>query len=345
MRTLIFAFVVGLRLGSSANAQVALPPTASATPAVAAPAVAAPAAAPQRTLWGFLGLSHENLAKCRAGFCGSGIGQVANGMLAPVSTFSGGVIGGLCPPGAAAAPAALPVGGPQGAQAAAAKIQAYQAEAKATIAAIEYLATVDCHYWPEAEAALIAALRANRVECVRLAAAQALSAGCCCTKATTEALRITVSGSGEDGNPSETSPRVKQVAFLALQRCLARPTPLSEDEIDVERPPIEAPVPALGSSATPAIPQAPHPVLAYYTQQLRGTSRQEVVSRAWTTLASLGQASMDVPRGPSSPRPGIAPNAAGSRPAEHRRLQLPSVPQSDQSVRRAGRSTAPILRR
>jgi hypothetical protein len=40
----------------------------------------------------------------------------------------------------------------------------------AKVAAIEYLATVDCRYYPEAEAGLIAGLRAEKNECVRIAA-------------------------------------------------------------------------------------------------------------------------------------------------------------------------------
>ena len=66
------------------------------------------------------------------------------------------------------------------------------AAAKAKIAAIEYLATVDCGVWPEAEGSLIEALRNERVECVRYAAARALGTGCCCTEKTTAALTKTL---------------------------------------------------------------------------------------------------------------------------------------------------------
>src|SRR2546425_250805 len=74
------------------------------------------------------------------------------------------------------------------AEAAAAKIRADEAGAKARRTAVKYLATVDCHYYPEAEAALIAALRADRNECVRLEAALALGGGCCCTRNAAQAL-------------------------------------------------------------------------------------------------------------------------------------------------------------
>jgi hypothetical protein len=103
---------------------------------------------------------------------------------------------------------------------------------------VRYLGTVDCHWYPEAEAALVAALRTDTNECVRLEAALALSRGCCCTKAVVEALTISVTASTRDKNPSETSPRVRAVAFVALQRCLACPAPAGE-----ETPP-EAPEPA-----------------------------------------------------------------------------------------------------
>jgi len=108
------------------------------------------------------------------------------------------------------------------AEEAAQKIKADEAQAKARRAAIKYLGTVDCHYFPEAEKALIGGLLNDRNECVRLEAALALGHGCCCTKKTIEALQVTVSGSNKLGNPGETSERVKAAAFAALQRCLAR---------------------------------------------------------------------------------------------------------------------------
>ncbi|GEM_PF-3941817 len=105
---------------------------------------------------------------------------------------------------------------------AAAKIKADEAAAPARRAAIRYLASVKCHYFPEAEAALVAALRADRNECVRVDAAQALAECCCCTPKTMEALLMTVSGSERDGNPAEVSERVKTAANQALQRYAAK---------------------------------------------------------------------------------------------------------------------------
>src|SRR5205809_804381 len=91
------------------------------------------------------------------------------------------------------------------AEGAAARIEADEAGAAARKAAIRKLATVDCHYWPEAQDALVNALRGDRNECVRYEAALALNTGCCCTKKVLAALTIVISGSDEDGNPAETS--------------------------------------------------------------------------------------------------------------------------------------------
>ncbi|WP_146588475.1 hypothetical protein [Posidoniimonas polymericola] len=103
--------------------------------------------------------------------------------------------------------------------AAAAAIKAEQSQAKLRREAVAYLAGLDCRYYPEAEAALIASLRADRDECVRLEAARALLSGCCCTPATTKALFISASGTDDDGNPCERSTRVRRTALAAWQKC------------------------------------------------------------------------------------------------------------------------------
>jgi hypothetical protein len=133
-----------------------------------------------------------------------------------------------------------------GAGSTAAAIQADQAGANARRAAVRFLGTVDCHYYPEAEAALIAALRTDRSECVRLEAGLALSHGCCCTKSTIEALRICVSGGEKDGNPGETSPRVRIAAFNALQGCCSR----GDKQPDYELP---RPEPAADSTSPTSV--------------------------------------------------------------------------------------------
>jgi hypothetical protein len=139
------------------------------------------------------------------------------GFVTPLSAATGGVISPLCPPNAAnPSDLAKP---PTSAEGAAARIKKDEAEAKARRAAVRYLGTVDCRHWPEAEEALINALRADRNECVRFEAASALGNGCCCTKKVVEALRLTVTMSAKDGNPAENSPRVRHRAEVALEHC------------------------------------------------------------------------------------------------------------------------------
>jgi hypothetical protein len=184
-----------------------------AAPAVAAP-VGVPAAVPAPT---FVDKCLAAKAACRAALCATPLGQLLNNGLKPVSAFSGGLVQGICPTVPSAADQAK-----AGAEGAAAKIKADEADAKARRAAIRYLGTVDCHWWPEAEDALINALRADRNECVRYEAALALSRGCCCTKKTMAKLELTVNGSDKDGNPAENSERVKDAARMALESCLAR---------------------------------------------------------------------------------------------------------------------------
>ena len=158
---------------------------------------------------------------------------MANNMLTgPVGAVSGGFIPPLCPVAPTPAQvAALESLAPGGAAATAAKIKASEADAKARVAAVEYLGTVDCTRWKEATKALIIALRADPNECVRYAAARVLNSGCCCNKDTIEALRICVAGEDKDGNPPETSPRVKAAAFNALQNCLMKVPEVLPEEV------------------------------------------------------------------------------------------------------------------
>jgi hypothetical protein len=107
------------------------------------------------------------------------------------------------------------------AEGAAAQIKKEEAEAKARAAAVRYLGTVDCHWWPDAEVALSNALRADKNECVRYEAALALGRGCCCTKAIVRSLTICVNGTEEDGNPYENSERVRMAAEVALMHCVS----------------------------------------------------------------------------------------------------------------------------
>src|SRR5262249_36573616 len=137
---------------------------------------------------------------------------------------------------------------PGGAAAAAGQIKASEADAKARVAAVEYLGTVDCTRWPEAKKALIYSLREDPNESVRFGAARALNRGGCCNQEVIEALQISVWGEAKGGAPPETWARVRAAAFGALQNCLLRvPEPLPP-----EVPP-EGSTPS-GPSEQPAMP-------------------------------------------------------------------------------------------
>jgi hypothetical protein len=160
----------------------------------------------------------DQKTRCKEHICSTQIGQLMNNSLLPFGAFTGGLLGPCCPlyrQDELRMPA-------DSAEGAAARIKADEAGAKARVAAVKYLARVDCHYWPEAADALVNALRGDRNECVRLAAAQALGTGCCCGKKTIVALSIAAAGSDRDGLPSETSERVRSAAQASLEHCLAR---------------------------------------------------------------------------------------------------------------------------
>jgi hypothetical protein len=201
--------------------------------------------------------------KTEVKFYASPIGKMLTNLRKPLSFMTGGLIQPTSPKdvaqaaanGAASGAANSPSGG------AAAKIKADAKAAKERRANVRYLGTVDCHWYPEAEKALIASLRADRSECVRLEAALSLGRGCCCTKRTVEALKICLTGSNRDGNPSENSLRVKMAAFEALQNCLAN----CAGQLDSSPPPAlrpEYPAPPLAPPqpdyfAPPQAPQTP----------------------------------------------------------------------------------------
>lgn len=274
--------------------------------ALGAPAAATPGATP--TLWSFLGLSKSQKAACLQQLCANPLlGPAANGLLAPMSVMTGGLFGGLCPPNSAFGQGGSP------AQQVANAVAADEASAKQRVAAVEYLATVDCHYWPDVEEAIIASLRTDRNECVRYAAAKALITGCCCGKKTIEALRIVVDRSESDGNPSENSDRVVAAACLALQRCLAvycestEPTPLElpealPDESGPERsvsrgsksdeiqlaamPNLPGALPdQIRQGADPSIGMLiPTGIRTYYRGQLARKSREQLIMESFQTL-------------------------------------------------------------
>jgi hypothetical protein len=240
-----FVLILATALEASSEARSQVPtipgaPTLPGGPVPAAPGAtgattAAPAAAPPNNIWSFFCKTPEQKAQCKANFCNSRIGQFMNNLMMPASLATGGLLGPCCPGPNVPNPADLakPATSAQGA---AAKIKAEEAQAKAKIAALEYLATVDCRYYPEAEAALINGLRAEKNECVRLAAAKALASGCCCSANVVKALTISVNCSTKDRFPAEASELVRAFAFVALERCL-RKCVEAEDEMPPEPPP------------------------------------------------------------------------------------------------------------
>ncbi len=237
--------------------RVATPPPATVPAATSAvPAAVAPAKA--GGLGGCIGSLCSKLGGCKRRCCTTPFGQLVNNMVKPLSFMTGGIIPQPCPsptaPGGPGADPATAPGGPNGAAATAEKIKKEEAQAKARCAATRYLGTVPCHYYPEAEASLIASLRTDRSECVRWEAARALANGCCCTKKTVQALTITVSGSNKDGNPAEVSTRVKVAACEALSMCLSR---ICGPDLDSEPPRPEVPPEPESIPKPPANPLRP----------------------------------------------------------------------------------------
>jgi hypothetical protein len=113
-------------------------------------------------------------------------------------------------------------GGYSPAEISAAKIKMDESQARARRAAVRYLSSVDCFFYPEAEAGLVAALRSDRSELVRYEAAMALGNCARLTDRMVEALNMTALAVELDGNPMETSDRVRLAAKAALERGVSR---------------------------------------------------------------------------------------------------------------------------
>ncbi|MEQ8849441.1 HEAT repeat domain-containing protein [Botrimarina sp.] len=264
----------GRLLWVAVAAALALPAAAPA-PAPGGPPAVVDTALEPRGVWGDLcWLSRRAHLKCKT----SPAGKFLINAVRPISALSGGLIPtpndnhfaaavelhATKPPGMHPGAAPAPPPPPPPGVAAAAKIKTEQAQAQIRRDAVAYLAGLDCRYYPEAEAALIASLRADRDECVRLEAARALSSGCCCTPAVVKALSICVTGSEEDGNPAERSGRVRRAALYALEKCAAcqacQPTPVGGESPEAPIPLIE---PTEGvTPASYAAPSNPPPAAA-----------------------------------------------------------------------------------
>ncbi|MBL8793561.1 MAG: hypothetical protein JNM56_06640 [Planctomycetia bacterium] len=245
-------------------------PTAPTTGAYPSTLPAAPS-----NIWSMLCPTSAQTSAWKQAFCGTGIGTLFSAMLSPVSLYTGGLMGSCCPPGSYP-PGPPPV--PGSPEDTADKIKADEAAAKARRAAMRYLGTVDCHYWPEAEKALIAGLRTDKNDCVRWEAAHSLGNGCCCTRKTIAALKLTVEGSEADGNPAETSIWVRGEALASLQHCICcfRDKP---SEVPKEKP-----------SPSVAAPPPPGPVLPAYYNTLNEIPRDRFVADASQVIAQAAAA-------------------------------------------------------
>lgn len=168
------------------------------------------------TIWSKLGLSPEQREFRQRALAETPIGKLAGAVTEPLSKATLGIIPSMKPPKVPTLKELLD----KGAIGAKAKVKMDKLNAKARKEAVEELKDVDCHYWPEAEDALIAALRADRNEAVRFTAAKTLAGGKCCTKKTIDALIVCASGSDRDGAPCEVSATVRAAAAKALEKCL-----------------------------------------------------------------------------------------------------------------------------
>lgn len=311
-------WILGIALSLSSTACAQLPAAGGASSAATA------AAGSATGFTGLMGQICQNLDALKAKICASPCGKLMSQGMAPLKCLTGGEFGNCCPTTPTAAQQSQP-----GAAGAAAQIQADTAAAKARVAAVEYLGTVDCHYWPEAEKTLIESLRADRNECVRFAAARVLGSGCCCTNKTIAALTLSASGEDSDGNPSENSPRVRAAAAAALMRCAMVPTePIKP--MPPERPepvPPELPPAISLERIDPSVSRT-----EYYYQIVDRTPRAVLVERARRVVAAVANA----PQAPGMPPLGgqslldIASHAQdpqkASRPVALSRAEAPAPP-------------------
>jgi hypothetical protein len=313
-------------LPGAAAAPGAAGAAAGATDPTAAAAGAAPAAAPANNLWSFLCPSPAQLAACKQKLCASPLAQFFGSALAPARALSGGLMPTCCPV-ASPADLAAPADSPEGA---AARIKEREAQAKKRRADVRYLGTVDCRRYPEAEAALVGALRGDENECVRWEAAMALGRGCCCTRKVLQALVDTVSGK-KTNDPAETSERVKLAAQAALEHCLMRYCEVETGATTPpEAPPAERPeVPpepgAAPARLPPAARLAPDPLVEEARRVLarrRTLNIQPVVPAPAATAepVRLSEPPVAPPAGPiiltASARPPETPVAAAPAPVE-----------------------------
>jgi hypothetical protein len=336
------AAVGGVMTAAVASAQVPAVPAAPAPAVPVAPAAvpglpAAPAAAPPRNLWSFFMLTPEQRAAKeakKAKFCRSPVGQLLNNVTKPLAAVSGGLIGGgglCCPPDATDPNAPKPedLNKPAtDAEGAAARIKQLEADAAERRAAVRYLGTVNCRRFPEAEAALVGALRTDTNECVRFEAALALTRGCCCTKKTIEALTLVVTEATTDGNPPEDSPRVRAAAARALAGCVSRGVEAAAPATPPEQPPETPPAGEAPTAAATAERAAARQALDRYAAAKGGrthmlTGRRSVLD-AWEVAAVTHPAP---PQPMPAPKPAAQAAVVAPTPMPPAAVVAPAPPQ------------------
>jgi hypothetical protein len=179
-----------------------------------------------------------------------------------------------------------------------AKVRADRLGAKRRKEAVEAMRDVDCNYWPEAEDALVAALRTDRNEAVRYTAARTLASGKCGTKKTIEALSVCTSGSDRDGAPGEVSQAVRAAAAKSLaSHCFHR----GGAQL-AERPTGEPVTPAVAKSGPPGNEvggAAPRESFQAYYAKVRQRPTEAVLATARDVLAwvSFPPGADDIPAG------------------------------------------------
>lgn len=203
----------------------------------------------------------------------SPIGAMIRELRKPLSSITGGLVPATSAPGAKEMAAPGPAG-------TAAQIQALKLDGPKRAAAIAELKGLDIRYHPEVTQTLIAALRADPSECVRLEAARTIATLRTCTKPLTEALRICVEGTEKDGNPAELSPTVQRQAAIALNCCLSC---LAEGggqaATDEQRPEYPVTPASFDVSSTSQNLQ-----LTTYYQQIETVDRNQIARAAYVTL-------------------------------------------------------------
>jgi hypothetical protein len=163
----------------------------------------------------------------------------------------------------------------------AAQIQALKMDGPKRAAAIAQLKGLDIRYHPEVTQTLIAALRADPSECVRLEAARTIASLRTCTKPLTEALRICVEGTEKDGNPAELSMAVQRQAAEALNCCLGcLAEGGTQPAADEQRPEYPVSPASYNESASTS-----NLKLTTYYQQIETVDRSQIARAAHITLS------------------------------------------------------------